>query len=76
MARISTNKALVYSASQLTKSISLQNGKNQAITQKVHGLRRKEVHIIQFLEEMYSVKVLNMILDNAKMDIMLDAIIH
>jgi hypothetical protein len=54
----------------------LQNGKNQAITQKVHGLQRKEVHIIQFLEEMYSVKVLNMILDNAKMDIMLDAIIH
>ena len=76
MARVLTKLVLVYSARQLTRSISMQNGENQATTQKVHGLLKKEVHSIQFLEETYSAKVLKMILVNAKMDIMLDAITH
>ena len=54
----------------------MQNGINQAIILKVHGLQRKEIQNTLFLEEMYSVKETRKILVNAKMDITLDAIIQ
>jgi hypothetical protein len=52
----------------------MQNGTNQVIIQKVHGLLRKEVQNTLFLEEMYSAKEARKILVNVKMDITLDAI--
>jgi hypothetical protein len=52
----------------------MQNGTNQVIIQKVHGLQRKEVQSTLFLEEMYSAKEARKILVNVKMDITLDAI--
>ena len=63
-----------YSVKLLIKNISMQNGTNQVITQKVHGLQRKEVQSTLFLEEMYSAKEARKILVNVKTDITLDAI--
>ena len=58
------------------KSISMQNGTKQATTKKELGLQRREVWNTQYLEEMLLVKEMKVNLVNAKMDIMLDAIIQ
>ncbi len=54
----------------------MQNGTNQVIIPKVHGLQKKEAQSTQFLEETCNAKVLKKVLPSVKMVTMQDAITH